>query len=149
MPPEILSQKLIDFVQKKGMIRARELDALGIPRVYLSRLVRGGQLERVSRGLYQLVDSDITAHFTLVQAAREQLALDTEFRSIDRTELYTADEVFVCGTGAQVAPVTTIDRRPIGDGKPGPITDKLQKLYFDIVRGDHEYYPAWRTPVYV
>jgi len=70
LPPEILSQKLIDFVQKKGMIRARELDALGIPRVYLSRLVRGGQLERVSRGLYQLVDSDITAHFTLVQAAK-------------------------------------------------------------------------------
>jgi len=52
------------------MIRARELDGTGIPRVYLSRLVREGQLERVSRGLYQLVGSNITAHFTLVQAAK-------------------------------------------------------------------------------
>ncbi|MBW2366798.1 MAG: type IV toxin-antitoxin system AbiEi family antitoxin domain-containing protein, partial [Deltaproteobacteria bacterium] len=50
--------------------RARELDELGIPRVYLSRLVRRGQLERINRGLYQLADSDITAHFTLVQAAK-------------------------------------------------------------------------------
>ena len=86
--------------------------------------------------------------FTLAQAAKEQMKLETEFRDVDRTELYTADEVFVCGTGAQVAPVTSIDRRPIGDGKPGPVTERLQKLYFDIVRGDHECYPAWRTPVY-
>jgi len=70
LPPETLSQKLINYVQKNGMIRARELDGLGIPRVYLSRLVRGGQLERINRGLYQLVDSDITEHFTLIQTAK-------------------------------------------------------------------------------
>lgn len=70
MSPETLSQKLINYVQKNGMIRARELDGLGIPRVYLSRLVRVGQLERINRGLYQLVDSDITEHFTLVQTAK-------------------------------------------------------------------------------
>lgn len=70
MSQETLSQKLICYVHKKGMIRARELDELGIPRVYLSRLVHNGLLERVSRGLYQLADSDITEHFTLVQAAK-------------------------------------------------------------------------------
>lgn len=48
MPLETLTQKLIDYVQKNGMIRARELDGLGIPRVYLSRLVRGGQLDELA-----------------------------------------------------------------------------------------------------
>ena len=70
MPPKTLSQELVDYVQKKGMIRARELDELGIPRVYLSRMVREGRLERINRGLYQVVGNDITAHFTLVQAAK-------------------------------------------------------------------------------
>ncbi len=70
MSQKTLSQKLIGYVQKKGMIRTRELDELGIPRVYLSRLVHKGRLDRVSRGLYQLAGSDITEHFTLVQAAK-------------------------------------------------------------------------------
>ncbi len=70
MSQKKLSRKLIDYVHKKGMIRARELDALYIPRVYLSRLVRDGQLERVSRGLYQIAESDITEYFTLVQTAK-------------------------------------------------------------------------------
>ena len=70
MSQTTLSKKLIDYVHKKGMIRARELDAIGIPRVYLSRLVHNGQLERVSRGLYQIAESDITEHFTMVQAAK-------------------------------------------------------------------------------
>lgn len=70
MSADTLSQKLIDYVQKNGMIRSRELNGLGIPRVYLSRLVREGRLERINRGLYQLVGSSLTAHFTLVQAAK-------------------------------------------------------------------------------
>jgi len=70
LPQKNLSQKLIYYVQKKGMIRARELGDLGIPRVYLSRLVNDGHLERVSRGLYQIAESDITEHFSLVQAAK-------------------------------------------------------------------------------
>jgi predicted transcriptional regulator of viral defense system len=64
------SQKLTDYVREKGMIRAHELDALGIPRVYLSRLVKKGTLERVNRGLYQMAGADITEHFTLAQAAK-------------------------------------------------------------------------------
>lgn len=64
------SKRLIEYVRQKGMIRARELDDLCIPRVYLSRLVRDGHLERVSRGLYQIAENDITEHFTMVQAAK-------------------------------------------------------------------------------
>jgi branched-chain amino acid aminotransferase len=69
-------------------------------------------------------------------------------RTIGRTELYQADEVFLCGTGAQLAPVVEIDNRPIGGGSPGPITRRLHTIYFDAVRGRSETYKGWLTPVY-
>ena len=81
-----------------------------------------------------------------------QLAADagvpTAVRSIDRTELYIADEVFLCGTGAQISPVTSIDHRTVGKGEPGPITQKLSHTYFDAVRGRAPRYRSWVTPVY-
>jgi len=80
--------------------------------------------------------------------AREDLGLTVVERSIDRSELYVADEVFLCGTGAQVAPVIEIDRRVIGTGKPGAITQDLQKLYFDVVKGRVEERLDWLHPVY-
>ena len=76
------------------------------------------------------------------------LGIPVSERSIDRTELYTADEAFLCGTGAQLAPVVEIDRRQIGTGKPGPVTLRLHKVYFDAVRGRSEAYHNWLTPVY-
>jgi branched-chain amino acid aminotransferase len=85
---------------------------------------------------------------TLMEIAQQELGLPVRERSIDRTELYTADEVLLCGTGAQVAPVVEIDHRPIGNGQVGPITSKLQKLYFDIVRGKRPAYSHWYTPVH-
>jgi branched-chain amino acid aminotransferase len=69
-------------------------------------------------------------------------------RQIDRTELYSADEVFLCGTGAQVSPVIEIDRRAVGTGRPGPITMRLSRTYFDAVRGRSDVYRSWVTPVY-
>jgi branched-chain amino acid aminotransferase len=59
-----------------------------------------------------------------------------------------ADEVFLCGTGAQVSAVVDIDRRVIGNGEIGPITARLQKIYFDLVKGYDRRHPEWRTPVY-
>lgn len=76
------------------------------------------------------------------------LGLATEERAIDRTELYVADEVFLCGTGVQLAGVVEIDHRIIGDGSMGPITQRLQALYFDAVRGNNRQYRHWLTPVY-
>ena len=76
------------------------------------------------------------------------LGIPLRERSIDRTELYAADEVFLCGTGAQLAPVVEIDRRPIGTGKVGPITRRLHQVYFDAVRGRSDAYRDWLTPVY-
>ncbi len=69
-------------------------------------------------------------------------------RSIDRTELYVCDELFFCGTGVQVAPVTRVDHRPVNDGLPGPVTIRIQQAYFDAVRGREPRYRDWLTPVY-
>ena len=84
----------------------------------------------------------------LMQIALERLEVPVEERTIDRTELYVADEVFLCGTGAQLSPVVEIDRRTIGDGRPGPISRQLHDVYFAAVRGRIEAYRDWLTPVY-
>lgn len=86
---------------------------------------------------------------TVIELARREFGRITRERQIDRTELYIADEIFLCGTGAQIAPVMKVDHRPIGDGKVGPISKALQALYFDVVRGRiPEYRAQWCTPVY-
>lgn len=88
----------------------------------------------------------------IVRASVLTIAADagipTAIRQVDRTELYIADEVFLCGTGAQISPVTSIDHRTIGKGEPGPITTKVSRVYFDAVRGKAPRYRAWVTPVY-
>jgi branched-chain amino acid aminotransferase len=82
--------------------------------------------------------------FTL---ARE-LAIPVVQRQIDRTELFVADELFFCGTGAQVAPCVEVDGRPVADGKVGPLARRIGDLYFAIARGDDERHAEWRTAVY-
>jgi branched-chain amino acid aminotransferase len=70
-----------------------------------------------------------------------------EVRSIDRSELYVADEMFLCGTGVQISPVTEIDHRPIGSGQIGPITSLVKERYFDAVRGRLPQYQHWLTEI--
>jgi len=76
------------------------------------------------------------------------LGLTVKERQIDRSELYIADEVFLCGTGAQVSPVSSVDHRPVGDGHVGPISRQISKTYFDAVRGRLPAFRHWVTPVY-
>jgi len=85
---------------------------------------------------------------TVMQLAREELGIEVVERAISRTELYVCDELFFTGTGAQVAPVRSVDRRKVGAGEPGPISRKLQALYFDVVQGKVAKYAHWCTPVY-
>ncbi len=85
---------------------------------------------------------------TLIEIARAELGVPTIERAVERTELYTADEVFLCGTGAQVSPVVEIDHRRIGEGEIGPLTLALQQAYFDVVRGVNRAYAPWLSPVY-
>jgi branched-chain amino acid aminotransferase len=85
---------------------------------------------------------------TLMQYWSEDLGLPIIERPIDRTELYIADEVILCGTGAQISGVGEIDHRQVGDGKVGPFTRQLDEVYSRLVRGEIEKYREWCTPVY-
>jgi branched-chain amino acid aminotransferase len=76
------------------------------------------------------------------------LGVPVEVRVIDRTELYVCDEMFLCGTGVQISPVTSVDHRDVGNGEIGPITKRISKVYFDAVRGKDERYRDWLTPIY-
>jgi branched-chain amino acid aminotransferase len=68
-------------------------------------------------------------------------------RSIDRSELYVADEILLCGTGVQISPVIEVDHRPVGSGEIGPITRLIRDRYFDAVRGRLPEYRHWLTPI--
>ena len=84
---------------------------------------------------------------TILQIAAE-LGIMVQERQIDRTELYVAEEVFFCGTGAQVAPCVKIDGRAVGEGAIGPVAKKIGDVYFGIAHGDDKRHPEWRTAVY-
>jgi branched-chain amino acid aminotransferase len=79
---------------------------------------------------------------------RDELGMPVIERSIDRTELYTCEEMFLCGTGAQISPVVELDHRAIGTGRVGEFTEELQQIYFGAVRGENSKYKDWSVPVY-
>ena len=85
---------------------------------------------------------------TVIQLARNEMGIETVEASVDRTELYLADEVFFTGTAAHVSPVLEIDNRPVGNGKIGKVTKELQRLYFDVIKGKNPKYLSWCTPVH-
>lgn len=109
-------------------------------------LVRDGVLVTPSRadGILEGYTRDV-----VIKLAREELGIATEQRAIGRSELYYADEVFLTGTGVQIAPVTLVDRRRVGTGEVGPIATALQQLYFEVVRGRVPRYLDWLTRVQV
>ncbi len=85
---------------------------------------------------------------SLITMATEDLGLQFSERSIGRSELYVADEMFLCGTGAQVTPVRSVDRREVGNGGIGPITAKISKHFQDVVHGRVDRRRNWLTPVW-
>jgi branched-chain amino acid aminotransferase len=82
-----------------------------------------------------------------LMALADELGLAVRERRITRDEVYIADEAFFTGTAAEVLPIRELDGRAIGSGARGPITAKLQALYFDQVRGKRNMHPEWHTPV--
>lgn len=85
---------------------------------------------------------------TLLNLCEEELGVPVAEREVDRTELYIADEVFYCGTGAEITPVGSVDGYQIGDGGIGPITSRIESLFHDLVRGRHQRSTEWCTPIY-
>jgi branched-chain amino acid aminotransferase len=69
-------------------------------------------------------------------------------RTVDRHEIYAADEAFWCGSGYEVQPILSLDRLAIGTGAPGPVTRALQDAYFAAVEGRSNDHPDWLTPVW-
>jgi branched-chain amino acid aminotransferase len=84
----------------------------------------------------------------LMNLIKDELGKQVVERSIDRTELYTCDELLLCGTGAQISPVVEVDRRPVAGGRVGEFTQELQNIYFGAVRGELAKYKDWTLPVY-
>jgi branched-chain amino acid aminotransferase len=107
-------------------------------------MVRKGVL--ITPPIYSNVLEGITRR-SLIEIARD-LGIEVVEREIDRTEVYIADEMFLCGTGVQVAAITRVDHRPIGNGKYGEITRTLRDRYFDAAHGRLNAYRHWLSPVY-
>ncbi|HEX6483565.1 MAG TPA: branched-chain amino acid transaminase [Ktedonobacteraceae bacterium] len=108
-------------------------------------ILRNGKI--VTPALSEDILEGITRN-ALIDMIQQEFDMKVEERRIDRTELYAADEIFLCGTGVQVSPVSSVDRRRVGSGKPGPFSMKLQELYLAACRGENEKYKDWVTPVY-
>lgn len=103
-------------------------------------MVRHGRLITPARSDNVLEGITLDSIFEL---ARKELGIEVIERTIDRSELYIADEAFLTGTAAHISPIAELDRRAIGNGKVGPITKQLQDLFFDIIRGKNSKYEHW------
>ena len=107
-------------------------------------IVRDGTL--ITPSISSSILESITRN-TIIHIAKDDFGLTVVERDIDRTELYISDEVFLCGTAAEITPIVSVDKIIIGDGKPGKITKSIKQRYFDIVRGKIKAYKDWLLPV--
>jgi branched-chain amino acid aminotransferase len=82
-----------------------------------------------------------------VMTMAKDMGMEIIEKRITRDEMYCADEAFFTGTAAEITPIRELDDREIGNGKRGPITEKLQSLFFDVVAGKSEKYKSWIYPV--
>ena len=83
---------------------------------------------------------------TVIELAQNELGIEVVERSITRSELYLADEIFLTGTAAHLTAVGSVDNINVGEGTMGPVTRQLQEMYFDVVRGKNSKYLHWCTP---
>jgi branched-chain amino acid aminotransferase len=116
-----------------------EGSAMNIFMVKNGRLITSSTTENILEGI---------TRETIMEMAEKEFGLKTEVRSIDRSELYVADELFFSGTGAQVTPIIEVDRRKIGSGDVGPVSEKVRSTYQAICHGKVDKYKHWLTPVY-
>ena len=107
-------------------------------------MVRNGVL--ITTPVHSNILEGITRR-TIMQLAREELDIPVVVRTIDRSELYVADEAFFCGTGVQIVAIASVDHRPVGTGRMGPITQRIRDLYFRIVRGQEPKFMDWLIPI--
>lgn len=107
-------------------------------------IVKDGQVitPPVSDDILQGITRD-----TVIKICREELGVSVLERSINRSEIYSSDEVILAGTGAEISPVVEVDHRVIGDGKIGPVSAKVKEIYFQIVHGEYPKYSHLLTKI--
>ncbi|MFO0703470.1 MAG: branched-chain amino acid transaminase [Patescibacteria group bacterium] len=131
---------------KNGFVEAIELDEAGHVTEGTAMnlfIVRNGKLITSS------ASSDILEGITrrtVFEIAKDN-GIETVERQIDRTELYVSDEAFFCGTGAQIAWISQIDHRKVGNGKMGKITETIRDQFYSAVRGENVKYEKWLTKI--
>jgi branched-chain amino acid aminotransferase len=96
-----------------------------------------------SAGILESITSD-----TVKRLLEKEMGTSVQERDVDRTELYIADEAFVCGTAVEIQPIGSVDRYSVGDGEVGPVVSGLRELFHNVVRGANPGYSNWLTPVY-
>lgn len=84
---------------------------------------------------------------SIIEIAKKELNIETEERNILREEIFSADEIFLCGTGSEIAGIGSVDNINIGGSHKGEVTSKIKELYFDIVHGKNEKYLSWLTKI--
>ena len=107
-------------------------------------LVKAGKL--ITPPLAEIILPGIT-RLAIMELAEKELKIETIEKHISKEELFSADELFFCGTGAQISPIVNVDNKVIGDGKVGNVTKSLQNIYFKAAKGDDPRYIDWVTPV--
>jgi branched-chain amino acid aminotransferase len=107
-------------------------------------IVRDGKIitPSVTSGILESITRE-----TFIQLFRDVLKIQVSEREVDRTELYVASEAFLCGTGAEITPIASIDRFTLGNGSIGPITQRIESLYHDLARDIDTRFAEWRTEV--
>ncbi len=133
--------------------RAKVTGAYAQSALAKTEAVEAGYDEAIKDGVFVTppVTDDILEGVTrqlIMGMIREELGKTVVERSIDRTELYTCEELLLCGTGAQISPVVEVDRRVVGSGRVGEFTQELQSIYFGAVRGESPKHKDWTIPVY-
>ena len=108
-------------------------------------MIRGNQL--ITPRLTDSVLESITRD-TVIKLAVEELGMEFVERTIDRTEVYMADEAFLCGSAMEVTPIYTVDRYAIGTGEQGAKTKAIHLNYLEAAQGKLEKYQDWLTPIY-
>ena len=108
-------------------------------------IARGGRLHTpdLASDILESITRD-----TMLRIAPATIGSAVVERTVDRSELYAADELCWCGSGQEIMPILSVDRIPVGDGRIGPLTRALQERYFAIVRGADAGYREWLTPVW-
>ena len=97
----------------------------------------------VSAGILESITREVVK-----ELLEKELSVPVVERDVERTELYIADEVFICGTAVEVQAVGSVDKYQVGNGETGPVVARLRELFRQVVRGDLPAYAGWSTPVY-